>query len=112
MSQEIQRCISSVYNAIENYNTCYEFTEIRYWLLNSNLGQNDNYLFLISQIAQQKKIVTRHLTQLSESFDNLEILINQSKNLVQLEREKDAKFNKHYEKYHTKLNRAVNESKM
>jgi len=85
---------------------------MRYWLLNSNLGRNENYLSLISQIDQQKKMVTRHLTQLSESFDDLEILINQSKNLVQLERNKDKQFAKHYEKYHAKLNRAVNESKI
>jgi hypothetical protein len=112
MSQEIQRCISSVYNVIENYNTCYEFSEIRHWLLNSNLGRNENYLSVISQIDKQKKLITRNLTQLSESVDDLEISINQCKHLVLLERNKDQKFAKHYEKYHTKLNRAVNESKV
>ena len=112
MSQEIQRCISSVYNAIELFNACYEFAEIRHWLLNSNLGRNENYLSLISQIDKQKKLITRNLTQLSESVDDLEISINQCKHLVLLERNKDQKFAKHYEKYHTKLNRAVNESKV
>ena len=112
MSQEIQQCISSVYNAIDVFNTCYEFTEIRYWLLNSSLGRNDNYLSAIAQIDKQKKLITKHLTQLSESVDDLEILINRLKHLVQIELRKDKKFAKHYEKYHTKLNRAVNESKM
>ena len=41
MSQEIQRCISSVYNAIELFNACYEFNEIRHWLLNSNFTDLD-----------------------------------------------------------------------
>jgi hypothetical protein len=112
MSREIQQCISSVYNAIELFNACYEFAEIRHWLLNSNLGRNENYLSVISQIDKQKKLITRNLTQLSESVDDLEVLINHSKHLVQLERNKDKQFAKHYEKYHIKLNRAVNENKM
>ena len=112
MSQEIQRCISSVYNAVDLFNTCYEFNEIRYWLLNSNLGGNENYLSLISQIDKQKKLITRNLTQLSESVDDLEISINRCKHLVLLEREKNQKFAKHYEKYHTKLNGVTDESQM
>jgi phage anti-repressor protein len=112
MSQEIQRCISTVYNAIDLFNSCYEFTEIRHWLLNSNLGRNENYLSVISQIDKQKKLITKNLTQLSESVDDLEVLINHSKHLVQLERNKDKQFAKYYEKYHIKLNRAVNENKM
>lgn len=112
MSLEIQSFITSVYNAIENYNTCNEFNEIRYWLLRSSLGQNDNFLACISNIDKQKKLIIRNLNQLSESVDDLEIFINQCKHLVLLEREKNQKFAKHYEKYHTKLNGAVNESKM
>ena len=112
MSREIQQCISSVYNAIELFNACYEFAEIRHWLLNSNLGRNENYLSVISQIDKQKKLITRNLTQLSESVDDLEISINRCKHLVLIERKKDQKFAKHYEKYHTKLNRAANENKM
>ena len=112
MSQEMQRFITNLYNAIENYNTCHEFSEIRYWFLRSTLGQNDNFLACISNIDKQKKLVIRNLNQLSESVDDLEISINQCKHLVLLEREKNQKFAKHYEKYHTKLNRAVNESKV
>jgi hypothetical protein len=107
MSQEIQSCISSVYSAIEFFNTCREFTEIRYWLLNSKLGKNENYLSVISQIDQQKKLITKNLNQLSESVDELEILINRSKYLVQLEREKDQVFAKRYEGYHTRLKNGV-----
>ena len=105
MSQEIQRCISSVYNAIELFNACYEFNEIRHWLLNSNLGRNENYLSLISQIDKQKKLITRNLTQLSESVDDLEIRVNRCKQLVLVEREKDPKFARAYDKYHKKLGR-------
>jgi hypothetical protein len=112
MRQEIQNCITSIYEAIENYNTCREFSEIRYWFLRSTLGQNDNFLSCISNIDKQKKLVIRNLNQLSESVDDLEILINQSKNLVQLERNKDKQFAKHYEKYHTKLNGVVYETKV
>lgn len=112
MSSQIQQHITNLYNAMENYNICHEFTEMRHWLLNSNLGMNENYLLVISQIDQQKKLVTRHLTQLSESVDDLEIFINQCKHLVLLERKKNQKFAKHYEKYHKKLNRVANESKV
>ena len=112
MSREIQSRITGLYNAIELFNACYEFAEIRHWLLNSNLGRNENYLSVISQIDKQKRVITGNLTRLSESVDDLEVLLNQSKNLMQLERKKDKKFAKHYEKYHTKLNRAVNESKV
>ena len=112
MSREIQQCISSVYNAIELFNACYEFAEIRHWLLNSNLGRNENYLSVISQIDKQKKLITRHLTQLSESVDDLEISINRCKHLVLIERKKDQKFAKHYEKYHAKLNGVTDESQM
>ena len=59
MTQEIQRCISTVYNAIDLFNSCYEFTEIRHWLLNSSLGRNENYLSVISQIDKQKKLMIR-----------------------------------------------------
>jgi hypothetical protein len=102
MSQAIQSYITSLYDAIGLFNTCREFTEIRYWLLNSKLGKNENYLSLISQIDKQKKLITKNLNQLSESVDELEILINRSKYLVQLEREKDQVFAKRYEQYHAR----------
>lgn len=112
MSEEIQKCITNVYNAMELFNTSNEFTEINYWLLNSNLGENENYLFVISKIDRQKKVIIKNLNQLSESVDDLEILINKSKSLVGLERKKDRAFAKHYDRYHTKLNRVKDESKM
>ena len=97
---------------MELFNTSNEFTEIRYWLLNSNLGENENYLFVISEIDRQKKVIIKNLNQLSESVDDLEILINKSKSLVELERKKDRDFAKYYDRYYTKLNRATDESKM
>jgi hypothetical protein len=112
MSQEIQSCITNLYEAIENYNTCREFSEIRYWFLRSVLGQNDNFLACVSQVDKQKKLITKNLTQLSESVDDLEIFINQCKHLVFLERNKNQKFAKHYERYHIKLNGVANESKV
>lgn len=112
MSEEIQKCITNIYNVMELFNTSNEFTEIRYWLLNSNLGENENYLFVISEIDRQKKVIIKNLNQLSESVDDLEILINKSKSLVELERKKDRDFAKYYDRYYTKLNRATDESKM
>ena len=54
----------------------------------------------------------RNLNQLSESVDDLEIFMNQCKHLVLLETKKDQKFAKQYEKYHTKLNGVVYETKV
>ncbi len=84
MSQEIQRCITSLYIMIDPFNKSGELVEISHWLLNSNLGKNENYLSVISEIDRQKKVITKNLNKLSESVDDLEILINKSKNLVQL----------------------------
>jgi hypothetical protein len=54
-------------------------------------------------IEKQRELVTRHLTRLSESVDDLEISVNRCKQLVLVEREKDPKFAKAYDKYHKKL---------
>ena len=68
MSQEIQRFITNLYNAIENYNTCHEFSEIRYWFLRSTLGQNDNFLACISNIDKQRQIKS------FADLDNLQVV--------------------------------------
>ena len=103
MNQEIQRHITSIYSKLDYFDNTKDLLEIRYWLLSSNLGQNDNFLMARFNIEKQRSVVTRHLTQLAESVDDLEISVNRCKQLVLVEREKDPKFAKVYDKYHKKL---------
>lgn len=105
MNQEIQRHITSIYSKLDDFDNTKDLLEIRYWLLSSNLGQNDNFLVARFNIEKQKSIVTRHLTQLAESVDDLEISVNRCKQLLLVEREKDPKFARAYDKYHKKLRR-------
>lgn len=105
MNREIQQHITSIYNALDDFDNTRDLLEIRYWLLSSNLGQNDNFLVARFNIEKQKELVTRHLTRLSESVDDLEISVNRCKQLVLVEREKDPKFARAYDKYHKKLGR-------
>jgi len=105
MNKEIQQHITSIYNALDDFDNTKDLLEIRYWLLSSNLGQNDNFLVARFNIEKQKELVTRHLTRLSESVDDLEISVNRCKQLVLVEREKDPKFARAYDKYHKKLGR-------
>jgi hypothetical protein len=105
MNREIQQHITSIYNALDDFDNTRDLLEIRYWLLSSNLGQNDNFLVARFNIEKQKELVTRHLTRLSESVDDLEIRVNRCKQLVLVEREKDPKFARAYDKYHKKLGR-------
>lgn len=96
----IQQHITSIYNELDNYNTSKDVVAIRYWLLHSPLSQNDNFLSTVSNINKQTKLITRNLTQLSESIDDLEIFINQCKNLALIETKKDKRFLKEYHKYY------------
>jgi hypothetical protein len=103
MNQEIQKNITNLYNLIDDFDNTKDLLEIRYWLLSSNLGQNDNFLVARFNIEKQRSVVTRHLTQLAESVDDLEISVNRCKQLVLVEKDKDPKFAKAYDKYHKKL---------
>ena len=103
MNKEIQRHITGIYSELDDFDNTKDLLEIRYWLLSSNLGQNDNFLVARFNIEKQKSVVTRHLTQLAESVDDLEISVNRCKQLVLIEREKDPKFARAYDKYHKKL---------
>jgi|JI6StandDraft_1071083.scaffolds.fasta_scaffold05427_6 hypothetical protein len=103
MNQEIQQNITNLYNLIDDLDNTKDLLEIRYWLLNSNLGYNNNFLVARFNIEKQRGIVTRHLTQLAESVDDLELSVNRCKQLILVEKEKDPKFAKVYDKYHKKL---------
>ena len=105
MNREIQQHITDIYSVLDDFDNTRDLLEIRYWLLSSNLGQNDNFLMARFNIEKQKELVTRHLTRLSESVDDLEIRVNRCKQLVLVEKEKDPKFARAYDKYHKKLGR-------
>ena len=96
MNQEIQQNITNLYNLIDDFDNTRDLLEIRYWLLNSNLGYNNNFFVARFNIEKQKAVVTRYLTQLSESVDDLEIYVHRCKQLVLVEKEKDPKFAKAY----------------
>ena len=96
----IQKYVSGIYNELEDFNTSKDLTGIRYALLNSYLGQKENFLACVSNIDKHKKLVTRNLTALSESVEDLELTVNQGKHIIRLEGQKDKKISKIYERYY------------
>lgn len=96
----IQKYITGIYNELEELNTSKDLTGIRHALLNSYLGQKENFLACVSNIDKHKKLVTRNLTALSESVEDLELTINQGKHIIRLEAPKDKKISKIYERYY------------
>lgn len=96
----IQKYVSGIYNELEDFNTSKDLTGIRHALLNSYLGQKENFLACVSNIDKHKKLVTRNLTALSESVEDLELSVNQGKHLILIEAKKDKKIAKIYERYY------------
>jgi len=96
----IQKYVSGIYNELEDFNTSKDLTGIRHALLNSYLGQKENFLACIHNIDKHKKLVTRNLTALSESVEDLELTVNQGKHIIRLEAQKDKKISKIYERYY------------
>ena len=96
----IQKYVSGIYNELEDLNTSRDLTGIRHMLLNTHLGQNENYLACVSDIDKQKKAVTRNLTALSESVENLELTVNRGRYLISVEAKKDKTISKLYERYY------------
>ncbi len=96
----IQKYVSSIYNELEDLNTSRDLTGIRHMLLNTYLGQKENFLACVSNIDKHKKLVTRNLTALSESVEDLELTVNQGKHIIRLEAQKDKKISKIYERYY------------
>ena len=96
----IQKYVSGIYNELEDFNTSKDLTGIRHALLNSYLGQKENFLACIHNIDKHKKLVTRNLTALSESVEDLELTVNQGKHIIKVEAQKDKKISKIYERYY------------
>jgi len=96
----IQKYVTGIYNELEDLNTSKDLMGIRHALLNSYLGQKENFLACVSNIDKHKKLVTRNLTALSESVEELELTVNQGKHIIRLEAQKDKKIAKIYERYY------------
>jgi hypothetical protein len=96
----IQKYITGIYDELEELNTSKDLTGIRHAFLNSYLGQKENFLACVHNIDKQKKLVTRNLTQLSESVEDLELTVNQGKHIISVEAQKDKKISKIYERYY------------
>lgn len=96
----IQKYVSGIYNELEDFNTSKDLTGIRHALLNSYLGQKENFLACVSNIDKHKKLVTQNLTALSESVEDLELTVNQGKHIIKVEAQKDKKIAKIYERYY------------
>jgi ParB-like chromosome segregation protein Spo0J len=96
----IQKYVTGIYNELEDLNTSKDLIGIRHALLNSYLGQKENFLACVSNIDKQKKLVTRNLTALSESVEDLKLTVNQGKHIIRLEGQKDKKISKIYERYY------------
>ena len=96
----IQKYVTGIYNELEDLNTSKDLMGIRHALLNSYLGQKENFLACVSNIDKHKKLVTRNLTALSESVEDLELTVNQGKHIIRLEGQKDKKISKIYERYY------------
>ena len=67
MNREIQQHITSIYNALDDFDNTRDLLEIRYWLLSSNLGQNDNFLVARFNIEKQKSVV-RPISHIAAKF--------------------------------------------
>lgn len=108
----IQQDISNIYNVLDGYRSSEDLQEIYHWADTKYFKYNENFCVIVPQVDKQVKIVTRNLTQLSESVDNMEICVNQCKSFISREIRKNPKFSEAYNLYHAKLNGVVNESKM
>lgn len=99
MSRQIQYQISVLYDLLTNNQ---DFSEIRHWLVNTSMGQNENFVAFNYQLNLQKQIAQRDLNKLSETTEEIQTLINQCRQLVLIEQEKDENLKKHYRQYYKK----------
>jgi hypothetical protein len=99
MSNQIQQQISVLYDLLTNNQ---DFSEIRHWFFNTSLGQNENFIAFNYQLNLQKQIARKDLNRLSETTEEIQALINQCRQLVLIEKEKDENLKKHYKQYSKK----------
>lgn len=99
MSNQIQQQISILYDLLTNNQ---DFSEIRHWFFNTPIGQNENFIAFNYQLNLQKQIARKDLNRLSETTEEIQALINQCRQLVLIEKEKDENLKKHYKQYSKK----------
>lgn len=100
MSRQIQQQISVLYDLLTNNQ---DFNEIRHWFLNTPMGQNEHFVAFNYQLNLQKQIVRKDLNKLSETTEEIQTLINQCRQLVLVEKEKDENLKKYYKQYSKKI---------
>lgn len=96
----VQGHITNVYNELEELNNSHDLTRIRHMFLYSHLGQKEKFVACVYNINEHKKLVTRNLTALSESVDELELAVNKAKQVIEVEATLDKDIYKIYRKYH------------
>lgn len=101
MSLEIQRHITGIFNELDRYHTSKDLKEIHYWYDREWFRGNDEFRVSFTHMERLIKLVTKHLNQLSESVDDLEIRVNKCKQLIILEKDKNENFARRYNKYHS-----------
>jgi|JI7StandDraft_1071085.scaffolds.fasta_scaffold135030_4 septum formation inhibitor MinC len=99
MSRQIQQQISVLYDLLTNNN---DFSEIRHWLVNTSMGQNENFVAFNYQLNIQRQVARKDLNKLSETTEEIQALVNQCRQLVLIEKEKDENLKKHYKQYSKK----------
>ena len=99
MSSQIQQQISVLYDLLTNNN---DFSEIRYWLVNTSMGENENFISFYYQLNLQKQVAQKDLNKLSETTEEIQALINQCRQLVLIEKEKDERLRRYYKQYSRK----------
>lgn len=98
MFSQIQQQITILYDLITE-NTERDFEEIRYWLKNTSVGQNEMFASVADQLGTQIRIIRKDLNKLSESTEDLQIILRQCKTLILLEQRK----NEDLKRYETKV---------
>ena len=100
MSNQIQQQISILYDLLTDNK---DFSEIKHWFFNTPIGQNENFIAFNYQLNLQKQVARRDLNRLSETTEEIQVLVNQCRQLVLIEQEKDENLKKHYKQYHKKF---------
>jgi len=86
MSRQIQQQISVLYDLLTNNK---DFNDIKDWFLNTPIGQNECFVTCHYQLNIQKQIARKELNKLSETTEEIQALVNQCKQLVLIEKEKE-----------------------
>ena len=99
-TSQIQQQISVLYDLLTNNK---DFNDIKNWFLNTPMGENEYFVAFYYQLNLQKQIARRELNKLSETTEEIQALVNQCRQLVLIEKEKDESLKKYYKQYSKKI---------